>query len=772
MQDNSTISDLHSFMRCCKELLEGTTPAIADDGRIRLMSCLHSRFAKANTSSTHRHVFSHSDVQVIFSEEYLRLFGHPPAFRLPVTAQDDGASRRLSPSDTIVSKQELIQSLPALYVPPKNFRSRHYSWNAYVSIALAVVVGEFSNTEINSTFRNQHISAGTISKNTVREIILRVSSQARILNGLPAPLLVLLMLGGWLLSYLPRNRAQSTRNTLLIQGSRSLAFGFSRKIAGRFLVQAAAIMLGILRSGPTTEHPITAADPRPQFVDYHDRHQPNRLKPPPLEKLPLNRDRIKHANSTVKAAVSSEVSKIPAEIRLRLRDKILMIPLAWGGSTVPNISVFNDLGANNLCLNLSSKVGELQDDGTIQGRQGWESDKCEPHTLQQLSRSCLYRAGSNRYLFTDLAHSNGFEFGMAYVDSIVPRQLGSALDSKVPNYQDDKNLIDAVMLVLVVRFAVIESLLDGNRPAQTVMESIIPVLADHDNDGIPNFFEEDLGTSLVSNDSDDDKMSDGAEVLIAGTNPLARDSDGDGISDGQEWGPDTENSYRSDPLIWNNYSSIRQPETALCPEFLAIYEYTGEDKHIGIPVRVLSSDPQLADHSPARYLPGGLIRTRVAFFSRRFENGFPAPEFSEVAAIDPGRTFGYPWDLTWPVVDGRHEGLGYFLALPGQVPFLSHSGYAPLETLLHCDNSLRALKYSWPHPVNPPTEGAIDEDDLLILTAWERPVDSMRTRGASEIYIDAFSSVEEYANLRNAGWTYRAPAGRAWAPHCPTPKAD
>ncbi|MCR4642467.1 MAG: cellulose binding domain-containing protein [Lachnospiraceae bacterium] len=69
---------------------------------------------------------------------------------------------------------------------------------------------------------------------------------------------------------------------------------------------------------------------------------------------------------------------------------------------------------------------------------------------------------------------------------------------------------------------------------------------DSDGDGIPDEFEEELGTDLLKTDTDDDGLSDYEEIFIVGTDPnkydsvetgmsdYDSDSDGDGISNGEE----------------------------------------------------------------------------------------------------------------------------------------------------------------------------------------------------------------------------------------------
>lgn len=57
---------------------------------------------------------------------------------------------------------------------------------------------------------------------------------------------------------------------------------------------------------------------------------------------------------------------------------------------------------------------------------------------------------------------------------------------------------------------------------------------DYDKDGLTNLAELQLGTSLISEDSDGDGLPDGEEVHTHKTDPLKADTDGDGLSDGWE----------------------------------------------------------------------------------------------------------------------------------------------------------------------------------------------------------------------------------------------
>src|SRR5262249_22969412 len=62
----------------------------------------------------------------------------------------------------------------------------------------------------------------------------------------------------------------------------------------------------------------------------------------------------------------------------------------------------------------------------------------------------------------------------------------------------------------------------------------IAALMDMDHDGLEYDAEVALHTDPFDPDSDDDGLSDGAEVNTHGTNPLLADTDGDGFGDGVE----------------------------------------------------------------------------------------------------------------------------------------------------------------------------------------------------------------------------------------------
>lgn len=61
-----------------------------------------------------------------------------------------------------------------------------------------------------------------------------------------------------------------------------------------------------------------------------------------------------------------------------------------------------------------------------------------------------------------------------------------------------------------------------------------PIIVDTDRDGLTDEQENELGTSIIVDDSDGDGLSDGEEVNTWKTDPLVPDTDGDGFLDGAE----------------------------------------------------------------------------------------------------------------------------------------------------------------------------------------------------------------------------------------------
>ncbi len=97
-----------------------------------------------------------------------------------------------------------------------------------------------------------------------------------------------------------------------------------------------------------------------------------------------------------------------------------------------------------------------------------------------------------------------------------------------------------------------ENALDGEFNGG-LSDCIIVKLADNgdsDEDGLSDYVENRLGTCRFDNDSDDDSLSDGDEVLVYNTNPTNADSDDDGMPDGWEV------EHGLNPLVYDAESDL------------------------------------------------------------------------------------------------------------------------------------------------------------------------------------------------------------------------
>jgi hypothetical protein len=104
---------------------------------------------------------------------------------------------------------------------------------------------------------------------------------------------------------------------------------------------------------------------------------------------------------------------------------------------------------------------------------------------------------------------------------------------------------------------------DNNTRAVSVMTSL-----DSDSDGLLDGEEARYGTDPLLADTDDDGLSDFAELRIYGTNPLLKDTDGDGMSDGDEIAADTDpNSAAS---VFKISSVVRNPDGSVTLQWLSV----------------------------------------------------------------------------------------------------------------------------------------------------------------------------------------------------------
>ncbi len=122
-----------------------------------------------------------------------------------------------------------------------------------------------------------------------------------------------------------------------------------------------------------------------------------------------------------------------------------------------------------------------------------------------------------------------YEINRVYVNSTIDWTLDGLLDYKTDPNNPDTDGGGAKDGVEVHNFNH-----DLGKPFEPLDPDDDHFLKDTDNDGLTDFYEEELGTNATNPDTDGDGLNDGNEILKEFTNPLDPDSDDDGINDGEE----------------------------------------------------------------------------------------------------------------------------------------------------------------------------------------------------------------------------------------------
>ncbi len=112
--------------------------------------------------------------------------------------------------------------------------------------------------------------------------------------------------------------------------------------------------------------------------------------------------------------------------------------------------------------------------------------------------------------------------------------------SVVLEYKDEDDIINNSQYDLKIKPTQILRLWFGGNPGDVDSEPKNHVVEeidyekDSDEDGLPDYFEKELGTDSNNEDSDGDKISDEYEYFCLHTNTLKSDTDGNGTLDGDE----------------------------------------------------------------------------------------------------------------------------------------------------------------------------------------------------------------------------------------------
>jgi hypothetical protein len=151
------------------------------------------------------------------------------------------------------------------------------------------------------------------------------------------------------------------------------------------------------------------------------------------------------------------------------------------------------------------------------------------------SELLLWNDDAHQFTATVSARS-GFDGAVCLVANGTGRTLGCANATLGANASDSvavdvdpwpANATGPVTLDVVLR--------ESNASARASIEAVVLRRADDtDHDGLVNRREVAIGTHPRRPDTDDDGLSDGAEVRTYGSSPLSADSDNDGLSDGAE----------------------------------------------------------------------------------------------------------------------------------------------------------------------------------------------------------------------------------------------
>ncbi|GHV48679.1 hypothetical protein FACS189499_08600 [Clostridia bacterium] len=111
-------------------------------------------------------------------------------------------------------------------------------------------------------------------------------------------------------------------------------------------------------------------------------------------------------------------------------------------------------------------------------------------------------------------------------DSVI--EAGTSVSLAFAGTIEDENIEPAMTNVSVTEIAAVLNDKDDKDKSEIDYET------DTDSDGLPDFYEELLGTDPENPDTDGDGLPDGYEALFLGTNPTLADTNSNGVSDANE----------------------------------------------------------------------------------------------------------------------------------------------------------------------------------------------------------------------------------------------
>lgn len=120
--------------------------------------------------------------------------------------------------------------------------------------------------------------------------------------------------------------------------------------------------------------------------------------------------------------------------------------------------------------------------------------------------------------------------------SVVPTETPVPTDLPILTEEPDPTVTEAPVLTVFPTVTVVPTETPTPEPTVVPTPNETPTpdpVLDSDGDGIPDYYEEQMGTDPFSEFSDDDQLDDALEMML-GFDPLSSDTDGDGVSDDQE----------------------------------------------------------------------------------------------------------------------------------------------------------------------------------------------------------------------------------------------
>lgn len=222
-------------------------------------------------------------------------------------------------------------------------------------------------------------------------------------------------------------------------------------------------------------------------------------------------------------------------------DTNFIISNSWGGriidSTENSYTIASEMWTNPIMPNFSSSFGftatKQADTEAAATNFVLTSVKVDENDVTEeasITAKALYNLENNAVsiMWQSAVPTGAFEI-LTSLDGVNFETVAAVENAAFYEYA-----IDSGFEVICVK---VRQNIDGNiveSNVVTVTEEDIDYELDTDEDGLPDYYEDILGTDKNKADTDGDGLSDGYEVLYLGTDPLKVDSDDNGINDGDE----------------------------------------------------------------------------------------------------------------------------------------------------------------------------------------------------------------------------------------------